>query len=116
VRSEISKYFQWYPTISGIFFDRVSTACDNPKLSYYQGLVTHVRSLNPNAVVVFNWGSGALEWLGSVALNACTVVMQQRTACCCCTALFPMFEYIYHVAPSGLQPTHLLESQVKPCY
>lgn len=56
VKAEISKYFQWYPTISGIFIDQVSTACD--KLPYYQDLVTHVRSLNPNAVVVFNWGSG----------------------------------------------------------
>lgn len=59
VKSEISKYFQWYPTISGVFIDQVSTACD--KLPYYQGLVTHVRGLNPNAVVVFNWGSAGSE-------------------------------------------------------
>jgi hypothetical protein len=112
VKSEISKYFQWYPTISGVFIDQVSTACD--KLPYYQGLVTHVRGLNPNAVVVFNWGSGG--WVAVVRLwstdrlhSACA------TAHCLLLLLYCLvsFVYIYHVVPSGLQPMQLLHIQPK---
>lgn len=68
VKSEISKYFQWYPTISGIFIDQVSTSC--LKLAYYQDLVLYVRRLNPNAVVVFNWGSGKLLKLSVPACSS----------------------------------------------
>lgn len=58
VRTEINNYFAFYPNISGIFVDQVSTLCGATQLAYYRNVTQHVRSRNPNAVVIFNWGSG----------------------------------------------------------
>lgn len=69
VRSEINKYFQFYPNISGIFVDQVNTACTATPLAYYQNVTAHVRGLNSSAAVIFNWGSG--EFWGVCDARAC---------------------------------------------
>jgi hypothetical protein len=58
VRADINNYFAFYPNISGIFVDQVSTSCGATQLAYYNNVTQFVRSNNPNAVVIFNWGSG----------------------------------------------------------
>jgi hypothetical protein len=68
-QSEVSKYFGWYPTLAGIFVDSVSSSCT--QLAYYQALVTHIRSFNKDAVVVFNWGAGAGAQAPTSAVNVC---------------------------------------------
>jgi hypothetical protein len=57
-KAEVSKYFTWYPGISGIFFDQASSICTAANLDYYGQLVAYVRSFNPSAVVAMNWGAG----------------------------------------------------------
>jgi hypothetical protein len=63
-QAEVSKYFTWYPGISGIFFDQAASTCTAANLAYYGSLVAYVRSLNPNAVVAMNWGAGEKLLLG----------------------------------------------------
>lgn len=48
-KAEVSRYFTWYPGISGIFFDQAASTCTTANLDYYAALVAHVRSLNPSA-------------------------------------------------------------------
>jgi len=60
VKSEVDKYYDWYPGISGIFFDETATNC-NLVTSYYLEIFNYVKSKQANAVVVINPGTGVPE-------------------------------------------------------
>jgi hypothetical protein len=68
-KAEVAKYWAWYPTLAGVFVDGVSSSCG--QVAAYQALVGYVRSLNPSAMVVFNWGASAWR---SRSMSAAVVV------------------------------------------
>jgi hypothetical protein len=58
VKSDIDKFYSWY-NVSGIFLDEGSNDCT--RLAYYQELVAYIKSKDPAAVVVLNWGTTGPE-------------------------------------------------------
>lgn len=56
---EVSRWLSFYPQISGIFFDKVSSGAD--KLPYYEARYSYVKKINPNLTVVINPGTNTVE-------------------------------------------------------
>lgn len=60
VKTDVNKWFAFYPSIDGIFFDQV-TNTDNGKQTYYQTVYNYVKSKNSSSIVVNNPGTTTLE-------------------------------------------------------
>jgi hypothetical protein len=60
VEQDILHYYQWYPGISGIFVDEVTTDCAH-MLSYYQPLYRFIKAKDGQANVVLDPGSTTAE-------------------------------------------------------
>lgn len=84
-------YFTFYPNVSGIFLDGVTESCSN--VAFYQDVVNYIRTSRPNAVVVFNWGSGEHgstsclhgsnpSMAAAAGAHNCNEVGCQRNCCC----------------------------------
>ncbi len=71
IKSDVDRWYQFYPTIDGIFFDEVSSKQD--KVSFYQELYDYVRGKQSNAIVVNNFGVKPHEnYLGIGSSILCT--------------------------------------------
>jgi hypothetical protein len=54
IEQDVDAWFSFYPLISGIFYDEVST--DQSKVAYYQNLYDYVQMKQAGAIVVNNFG------------------------------------------------------------
>jgi hypothetical protein len=65
VLNDIDTYFDWYDQVGGIFVDEASNRCS--RISYYQTIYDHIKTLDPSATVVVNPGGLTQECYVSVA-------------------------------------------------
>lgn len=61
VKSEVDKYRTFYPGVEGIFVDEMANDSSASNLTYYGNLYAHIRSNQPNALIVGNPGTHTLE-------------------------------------------------------
>jgi hypothetical protein len=61
VKSDVDKYYTWYPTVDGIFVDEANNSSCTVELNYYRDLYNYIKGKSASATVVLNPGAVTLE-------------------------------------------------------